>query len=146
MVKTRRSRFPYVAAGVLALAALAAFLILDLAGGRVETSSLPVIQIGQNVATPSPGAGFGQSPSSTQAGTAPSSPSDSTPTVTTVRETVNGTVYTGGTGPGGGGTGTGGRSTTGGGTGTSGGTGGGGHAGTTGGGQGPRSGTTIGSG
>jgi hypothetical protein len=167
MANTRLSRFPYVAAGVLALAALAAFLILDLAGGKVETSSLPVIQIGQNVAAPSPGDGFGQSPSSIQTGTAPTTPADSTPTVTTVRETVNGTVYTGGTGSGGGGgTGTsggtaaGGGTTNGGSTGTSGGTatggstatGGGtgtsgpGHPGTTGGGQGPRSGTTTGGG
>ena len=59
MAKIGRSRLPLVAAGVLALVALAAFLILDLAGGSVDPSSLPVVEIGRSGAGPA-GQGSGQ--------------------------------------------------------------------------------------
>ena len=58
MANIGRSRLPFVAAGVLALVALAAFLILDLAGGSVDPSSLPVIEIGQSGSS-QPGQGSG---------------------------------------------------------------------------------------
>ncbi len=130
MANVGRSRLPFVAAGVLALVALAAFLILGLAGGSVDPSSLPVIQIGQsegslpgqNSTQPGQGhqgQGFGGATSTTAPGStgtqglqtngagATGSAAGTTTTGSTVRETVNGGVRTGGTGSGGGSGGTG---------------------------------------
>lgn len=42
-----RSRLALLAAGFLALVAIASLLILDLGGGRVTASDLPAVQIGQ---------------------------------------------------------------------------------------------------
>jgi hypothetical protein len=119
MARLGRSKLPFVAAGTLALVALAAFLILDLGSGSVDPSSLPVISVGQGTA-PRPGPGAmptgSEQPSSTAS--APRQPADAngplptsgttapaTTTGSTVRETVNGSVRTGGphgTGTGGG--------------------------------------------
>ncbi len=130
MANVGRSRLPFVAAGVLVLVALAAFLILDLAGGSVDPSSLPVINIGQgggglpgqNSTQPGQGhqgQGFGGTTSTTAAGSVDTqgppangpgttaSAAGTTTTGSTVRETVNGGVRTGGTGSGGGSGGTG---------------------------------------
>jgi hypothetical protein len=125
MANVGQSRLPFVAAGVLALVALAAFLILDLADGSVDPSALPVIQIGQggdslpgqNSTQPGQlhqGQGFGGATSTTAPGSAGTqgpqtngpgatvSAAGTTTTGSTVRETINGGVRTGGTGSGGG--------------------------------------------
>jgi hypothetical protein len=153
MTKVVRSRLPLVAAAALAFVALAAFLVLDLAGPSVDASSLPVIQI-----EPASGSVPGHVPGQWRQGNQGGGPGGasttetgglsgagaedpqgmqstaSTTTITvpglttgsTIRETIMGGVRTGTTTMGGGGTGT----TTMGGGGTGGGAGGGGPDGT----------------
>ena len=60
---TRRSRLPLIGAGFLALVAVASFLILDLGGGSLTASGLPVVQIGQS----SDKSGSGQPTTTTRA-------------------------------------------------------------------------------
>jgi len=47
ILPTKRSSLPLIAAGFLALVAAAAFVILDLGGGSLTPSELPMIQIGR---------------------------------------------------------------------------------------------------
>jgi hypothetical protein len=124
MAKIGRSAVSLAAAGVLALAALAAFLALDLAGGSIDPSSLPVIQIGQSSTADSespaqpahqPGQGQLDSTSSTSApgtvtaqgtqttGDGTTASTAGTTTGSTVRQVINGRVHTGTSGGVGGG-------------------------------------------
>ena len=117
VAKLGRSTVSFAAAGGLALVALAAFLILDLAGGSIDPSSLPVIQIGQSGSAGSQSLGQTTETGQGQAGsTSPTAASDSattlgiqtnggstttstagTATGSTLREVVNGGVHTGST-------------------------------------------------
>ena len=114
MARIGRSTLSLAAAAVLALAALAALMVLDLSGGSIDPSSLPVIQIGQSStvggeipAQPAHQPGQGQL-DSTSSTSAPGSVTAQDPQTTgsTVREIVNGGVHTrtsagtGGGGPG----------------------------------------------
>ncbi len=127
MKRFGRWTVPLTGVGVVALVALAAFLILDLSSRSVDPSSLPVIQLGQTGTSqsgqntpgsgtagqgPGPGQSTGDPGTSTTVAPGPgvtsvtaagatsttTTPGGSTTTGSTVRETINGGVHTGTTG------------------------------------------------
>ncbi len=121
MARIGRSTAPILGAGLLALVALAAFLIFQLGGESVDASLLPVVQIGQTDATTgaphTETTGPGQQGQGHVGATQPDPGTTTTPpmtgstttlynsasttttagsvtTATTVKETINGGVHT----------------------------------------------------
>jgi hypothetical protein len=128
MKRFGRWTVPLTGVGIVALVAVAAFLILDLSSRSVDPSSLPVIQLGQTgtsqagqntpgsgtagqglgpgqttgdpgtPATAAPEPGITQTTSPGSSSTTTTTSGGSTTTGSTVRETINGGVHTGTTG------------------------------------------------